>query len=260
MTQTTRRAFVTGGAILVTRAAATMPGTPSPTLVEDLVAANRILVNEGVLDTLGHVSARHERDANRYLLSRSRAPELVGADDIMEYDLDNNPVDPKDRPLYLERFIHGEIYKLRPDVKAVCHNHAPSLIPFGVTGVPLRPIFQSAAFMVEGVPVFEIRDAAGMTDMLIKDPTLGRALAQTLSNKNALLMRGHGAVVVGPSLPLVVRRAIHMELNAKFQAQAMALGGNITYIDPEEARKIMAREEASLERSWELWKRKAMAR
>jgi HCOMODA/2-hydroxy-3-carboxy-muconic semialdehyde decarboxylase len=178
----------------------------------------------------------------------------------MEYDLDSNPVDPKDRPMYLERFIHGEIYKLRPDVKAVCHNHAPSLIPFGVTGVPLRPIFQSAAFMAEGVPVFEIRDAAGMTDMLIKDATLGRALAQTLSNKNALLMRGHGAVVVGPSLPLVVRRAIHMELNAKFQAQAMALGGNITYIDPEEARKIMAREEASLERSWELWKRKAMAR
>lgn len=255
---TTRRAFVTGGAILVTRPAVALLGSPDPTLVEDLVAANRILVNEGILDTLGHVSARHDRDPNRYLLSQSRAPELVTADDIMEYDLDSNPVDPTDRPMVLERFIHGEIYRLRPDVKAVCHNHAPSLIPFGVTDVPLRPIFQSAAFVMDGVPVFEIRKAGGMTDMLIRNGALGRALAETLANKNALLMRGHGAVVVGPSLPLLVRRSINLDKNAQFQTQAMALGGNITYLDPEEARLILAREDAGLERSWELWKKKAL--
>ena len=204
------------------------------------------------------MSARHDRDPNRYLLSQSRAPELVDSDDIMEYDLDNNPLESKERPMYLERFIHGEIYKLRPDVRAVCHNHAPSLIPFGVTDVPLRPIFQSAAFLVEGVPVFEIRDAFGMTDMLIRNPALGRALAETLANRNAVLVRGHGAVVVGPSLPIVVRRSINLEANAKFQAQAMALGGNVTY--PEEARQILAREDAGLERSWELWKKKALSK
>jgi len=195
----------------LTRPAAAMLEPPGPTLVEDLVAANRILVNQGILDTLGHVSVRHARDPNRYLLSQSRAPELVDADDIMEYGLDSNPLESRERPMYLERFIHGEIYKLRPDVRAVCHNHAPSLIPFGVTDVPLRPIFQSAAFLVEGVPVFEIRDAFGMTDMLIRNPALGRALAETLANRNAVLVRGHGAVVVGPSLPIVVRRSINLE-------------------------------------------------
>ena len=206
------------------------------------------------------MSARHDRDPNRYLLSQSRAPELVDSDDIMEYDLDNNPLESKERPMYLERFLHGEIYKLRPDVKAVCHNHAPSLIPFGVTDVPLRPIFQSAAFLMEGVPVFEIRDAFGMTDMLIRNPALGRALAETLANRNAVLMRGHGAVVAGPSLPILVRRCINLEANAKFQLQAMALGGNVTYLDPEEAHLILAREDAGLERSWELWKKKALSK
>jgi len=268
----TRREFVTVCAIIVAgrvlgarravavRQAPASAGPANPTLIEDLVAANRILANQGVLDALGHVSARHDRDPNRYLLSQSRAAELVDLDDVMEYDLDSNPVDSKDRPMYLERFIHGEIYKTRPDVKAVVHNHAPSLIPFGVTGVPLRPTHQSAAFIGEGVPVFEIRDAGGMTDLLVRHPALGRALAQTLGNKHALLMRGHGAVVVGPSLPIVVRRSINLELNAKLQAQAMALGGNITYLDPEEVRKIMAREDAGLDRAWELWKRQSMAK
>lgn len=243
---------------LIAQQAASSTGLADPKLIEDLIAAYRILAQQGVLDALGHVSARHNRDPNRFLISQSRAPELVTDTDIMEFDLDSNPIDQAGRQMYLERFIHGEIYKRRPDVKAVVHNHAPSLIPFGVSSVPLRPIFQGAAFVAEGVPVFEIREAGGMTDMLVRDQTLGHALAKTLGGKHALLMRGHGAVVVAPSLQLVVRRSINLENNAKLQGQAIALGGKITYLDPEEARRVMAREDAGLERSWELWKRNAM--
>jgi len=162
--------------------------------------------------------------------------------------------------MFLERFIHGEIYRVRPDVQAIVHHHAASLIPFGVTGVPLRALHQSAAFMADGVPIFEIRDAGGMTDLLVRDAALGRALAKTLGSKNALLMRGHGAVVVAPSLRLVVRRSINFELNARLQIQAMALGGKITYLDAEEARKVLAAEDAGLDRSWELWTRKALSK
>ena len=234
--------------------------SPNRALIETLVSANRILANEGVLDALGHVSVRDDRDPKRYFLSQSRAAELVEFDDVMQYHLDSSPVEATDHPMYLERFIHGEIYKVRPDVKAVVHNHAASLIPFGVTGVALRPVHQSGAFMGDGVPVFEIRATGGMTDLLIRDATLGHALAQTLGSRHALLMRGHGAVVVGPSLPMVVRRCINLELNARLQAQALALGGSVTYLEPEEVRRILAREDAGLDRSWELWKRKAMAR
>src|SRR4051812_19263984 len=150
-------------------------GTPDAKLVEDLVAANRILADQGVVDGFGHVSVRHDRDANRYLLSRSLAPELVTAADIMELDLDSVPVDARGRGLYLERFIHGEIYKLRPDVKAIVHNHSPSVIPFGATGVRLRPLYHMSAFLWRGVPVFEIRTAAGgASDMLVRTAALGR--------------------------------------------------------------------------------------
>ena len=232
-------------------------GPADPQLIEDLVAANRILADYGVLDGYGHVSARHDRDPNRYLVSRSLAPELVTADDIMEYDLDSNPVDAQDRALYVERFIHGEIYKVRPDVQAVVHNHSPAVIPFGVTTVPLRPLYHMAAFLWEGVPVFEIRDLAGMTDMLVRSPALGHALAQTLSNKAVALMRGHGAVVVGASVPEVVGRSIYLQMNAHLQAQAMALGGPVTYLDPEEGRRVAV---GGYQRAWELWRRKAIAK
>src|SRR5262245_17747915 len=197
-------------------------GAPEPQLVEDLVAANRILADQGVLDGWGHVSVRHPRDPGRYLLSRSRAPELITADDIMEFDLDSNPVDAKGRSLYTERFIHGEIYKARPDVMAVVHSHAPALIPFGISKVPLKPVYHRSAFIAAGVPVFEIRERAGMTDMLIRDQALGRALADALGNHPAALMRGHGAVVVGPSLQRVVGRSIFLPLNATLQMQAAA--------------------------------------
>src|SRR5215831_17880758 len=141
-------------------------GTPDPSLIEDLVAAYRILAQQNVLDGFGHVSTRHDRSANRFIMSRSLAPELVTAGDLIEFDLDGNAVDAKGRSLYSERFIHGEIYRARPDVRAVVHNHAASLIPFGVTNTPLRPMYHMASFIGNGVPVFDIRKSAGITDML----------------------------------------------------------------------------------------------
>jgi HCOMODA/2-hydroxy-3-carboxy-muconic semialdehyde decarboxylase len=234
-------------------------GRPDPKLVADLVAANRVLAREGVLDGWGHVSVRHNLDPNRYLLARSLAPELVAAGDILEFDLDNEPVNARGRNLYTERFLHGEIYKARPDVVAVCHCHAPPVIPFGTTDVPLKPMYHRAAFIALGVPVFEIRDAAGMTDLLIRNPALGRALAQSIADKPAVLMRGHGATIVGPTLQRLVARSIFLALNATLQMQAslLARGGEIRFLDPEEARLIEAREGYGLGRAWEAWKRKA---
>ena len=203
---------------------------PSPgTLLEDLMAANRIL-----------------------------APELVTADDLMELDLDSTPIDPRGRNSYQERFIHGEIYKARPDVMAVVHMHAPTVIPFGSSNVALRPMFHMSAFIAEGVPVFDIRDTAGMTDMLVSNAMLGAALARALSSHPAALMRGHGAVVVGPSLPITVGRSVYLKTNAEMQAQAIALGGTVKYLDPEEARKAGTPD--GYQRAWTLWRRKALGR
>lgn len=271
MSSVTRRDLIAGSTALLAgvwlaaprsaeaQAAPVSAGPPNPTLVEDLVAANRILVDQGVLDGYGHVSARHDRDPGRYLMARSIAPELVTAADIMEYDLDSVPVDPRGRSLYLERFIHGEVYKARPDVKAVVHSHSPSVIPFGVSAAPLKPLYHMSAFLWEGVPVFDIRQAAGgMTDMLVRNGSLGAALARTLGSRTAVLMRGHGAVVVGATLPQAVFRSVYMEVNAKLQGQAMALGGPVTYLDPEEARRAELSLGGTLARPWELWKRKAL--
>jgi ribulose-5-phosphate 4-epimerase/fuculose-1-phosphate aldolase len=225
-----------------------------PAVIEDLVAANHVLSHEGVLDGYGHVSVRRQGASDRFLLARSIAPELVTPADILEYDLDGNPTNARGATSYRERFIHSEIYKVRRDVNAVVHCHTPSLIPFGVSSVPLRPIYHQSAFVAEGVPVFEIRDVAGMSDMLVKDARLGQALARTLADKPAALMRGHGAVVVGGTIPTVVGRSIYLDLNARLQAQAMALGGKVTYLEPEEARLYVASD--NYERAWELWKRK----
>lgn len=235
--------------------------THDPSLIEDLVAANRVLAVQGVLDGFGHVSARHNRDSNRFLLSRSLAPELVTAADIMEYDLDAAPVDDKGRASYQERFIHAAIYKARPDVKAVVHNHSPSIIPFGVSSVPLRPVYHMASFIGDGVPVFDIRDRSGMTDMLVSDANRARGLVEVLGNKDVVLMRGHGVTVVGATLPIAVGRSIYLELNARLQREAIGLGGNVKYLDPQEARKMIdGGENNGYERPWELWKRKAMGR
>src|SRR5215510_2108083 len=232
-----------------------LSGQAQQDVVGDLVAGNHILANENVLDGYGHISARHPQNKDRFLLSRSLAPESVTAADIMEHDLNGAPIDAKGRAPYKERFIHSEIYRARPDVRAVVHCHTPSLIPFGVVKVPLRPMYHQSAFLAAGVPVFEIRDAAGMTNMLVETAPLGAALAKTLADKPAALMRGHGAVVVADTIPNVVGRSIYLEINARVQAQAIALGGPITYIDPEEARKYAASDNYS--RAWELWKKKA---
>jgi ribulose-5-phosphate 4-epimerase/fuculose-1-phosphate aldolase len=226
-------------------------------LVDDLVSANRILAQEGVLDAYGHVSARDTRAPNRFLLSRSVAPELVTAADVMEYDFEGNAVSPRGRSSYLERFIHSEIYKARSDVNAIAHCHTPSIIPFGASTERLQPMYHMSSFIAEGVPVFDSRDAGGMTDMLVRDGRLGRALAQVLADKPAALMRGHGAVIVGHTIPTVVGRSIYLDVNARLQAEAIALGGKITYLDPEEARRWDAAN-GTYDRAWELWKRKAM--
>jgi HCOMODA/2-hydroxy-3-carboxy-muconic semialdehyde decarboxylase len=252
---------------LTAKQAATLPqapGTAGPTdplLRDNLVAAYRILAQQGVLDGFGHVSSRHNRSSDRFIMSRSLAPELVRTTDLIEFDLDGNAIDARGRALYSERFIHAEIYRARPDVKAVVHNHAPALIPFGATNVPLRPMYHMASFIGTGVPVFDIQKSFGMTDMLISDPAKGRALAQALGDKTCVLMRGHGVAVVGPTIQHAVGRSVYLEINARVQIQSMALGGNITYLDPQEAQKMMdAGENKGYERPWELWKSKAMGK
>ena len=229
-------------------------------LIDDLVAANHILTDQGVLDGFGHVSIRHPANPSRFLMSRSLAPALVSADDIMEYDLDGNPVDARGRASFLERFIHGEIYRARPDVNSVIHSHSPAVIPFGVTQVPLRPLFHMPSFLSPRVPIFEIRRAGGMTNMLVGNSQLGKALAETLGDRPVVLMRGHGNVVVAPMLSLAVFRAIYTEVNARIETQAIMLGGPITFLEPEEAEKATQTNTQVHLRAWELWKRDALAK
>jgi ribulose-5-phosphate 4-epimerase/fuculose-1-phosphate aldolase len=250
----TRRDFLTHACLTLPALNLSAQNTPSDQ-IEDLVAAARILASHEIFDAYGHVSVRSDRSAQHYLMARSLAPALVTASDILEYDLNSNVIGTSGPALFLERFIHGEVYKARPDVKAVVHCHTPSLIPFGVTDVPLRPMFGLAGFIAEGIPVFEIRKTAGMTDLLIRDAARGKALAQTLGNKPAALMRGHGAVVVGTSLSLVVGRCVYLDMNARVQAQAMAFSRNITYLTPEEGKQSVADD---YRRAWELWRRQAM--
>ena len=266
-----RRAFLTVGAASVAmlsaprslRAQAPAPsaGPVDAKLLDDLVAANRILVDQGVLDGYGHVSLRHPADPQRYLMARSLAPELVTAADILEYDLESQPIDARGRTTFIERFIHGEIYKARPDVKAVVHSHSPSVIPFGVSATPLKPLYHMSGFLGGEVPVFDIRQAAGgPSDMLVRSPALGAALARTLAGRPVALMRGHGAVAVGPSIVHAVYRAVYTEMNARLQMQAIALGGPINFLDPEEARRAEASIDGTLGRPWELWRKKALGR
>jgi len=220
-------------------------------LLEDVVAGNHILYAQGIVDAFGHVSAR--LPGNRFLLSRSIAPQQVTAGDIVEWDLEANPVSAGEkRPGYRERFIHSEIYRARADVMSVVHCHAPSLIPFGITGIPLRPVYHNSSFVGEGIPVFEIRATAGDTDMLVGTPELGRALAKALGTKPAVLMRGHGAVIVGRSVEEAVARSVYLEVNARVQAQAMAMGERMTYLSDGEVKLRAGATEYS--RAWEMWK------
>ena len=227
-----------------------------PALLDDLVAANRILAGLNVLDGFGHVSVRHPDDANRYLLSRSLAPEQVSADDIMTFDLASNAQAGDTRTPYLERFIHGEIYKHRPDVHAVVHSHAAAVVPFAASSVQLRPIYHMSSFLRAGASVFEIRERFKMTDMLIRNNEQGAALAEKLGDDAVVLMRGHGFCTVGESIPVAVYRAYYTQSNAALQQQAIALGGTITYLELEEAERSNATNRTVIARPWNLWRAK----
>jgi HCOMODA/2-hydroxy-3-carboxy-muconic semialdehyde decarboxylase len=237
-----------------------MPITAGPApaaAVDELVLANRILNDRGVLDAYGHVSIRHPTDPNRYLMARAIAPGLVTADDIMEFDLDSNPVDRRGRALFIERFIHGEVYKARPDVGSVIHTHSAGVIPFSVTATPLRPVIHNASFLHVGVPVWEIRESFGTTKMLVNDGKLGQSLAATLGDKPVALMRGHGNVVVGPNVRVATARAVFTDENARMLAVALALGGPVNYVSPGEG-ALREKEPSDATRSWELWQANAM--
>ena len=227
-------------------------------LLQDVVAANRILAQQGVLDGYGHVSARHNGAPDRFLLSRSLAPELVSVDDLMLFDLDCNPVGGDSRRPYLERFIHGEIYRARPEVNAIVHSHSPSVVPFSASSIRLRPIYHMGAFLTTAVPVFDIDDLFGSTDLLVRNAEHGVALAASLGDGAVVLMRGHGFAAVGTSVQQAVYRAIYTELNARLQQQAIALGGEVRYLSEEEAALADATNSGTINRPWELWKRKAL--
>lgn len=231
------------------------PIPAAPALVADLVAANHILFHQGVLDAFGHVSVRHDKDPQRFLLACNMAPARVTTQDILEFTLDGDPIDARGRRAYLERFIHGEVYRTRPDVMAVVHSHSPAVVPFGVVkNARLRPICHMAGFLGNQVPVFEIREAGGdATDLLITDSRLGAALARSLGMHTVVLMRGHGDTVVAESLPKVVYRAVYTEINARMQLQAMQLG-EVTYLTDGEGAQTLKTVEGQAGRAWDLWK------
>ena len=225
---------------------------PSQDLVDKLVHANRILYDHGVVDGLGHASVRHDTAPGTYLLSCNRAPGMVRRQDIVCYDYDGNAVSETTERPYLERFIHSEIYRARPDVMAIVHSHSPSVLPFAVTKNALKPVFHMSGFLGEGSAHFEIREAGGNTDMLIRSSYLGEALATSLGRHSCVLMRGHGSTVVGTTLEQAVYRAIYAEVNAKLQLAAQPLG-EITFLNKEEAQLSSDMNDGQIPRSWNLW-------
>ncbi len=223
-------------------------------LIDDLVSANHILHKEGVVDGFGHVSVRDERNPERFLLARGIAPATVRAKDVMEFGMDGEPLNPRGKKPYLERYIHSEIYRVRPDVVAIVHSHSSALIPFGITATSLKPVYHMSGFLGSVTPIFEIRGAGGpATDMLIRDRKLGAALARTLGGAPFALMRGHGAVAVGGALKQVVYRAIYAEMNARLQAEAMRLG-TVNYLNDQEAVNASRTIDGVIDRPWALWK------
>jgi ribulose-5-phosphate 4-epimerase/fuculose-1-phosphate aldolase len=232
----------------------------SKALVDDLVAASRILAAHDVLDAYGHASARSDKRPERFLMSRSRAPALVTAADLMELDADSEPLPGDKRKGFIERYIHGEIYRARPDVMAIVHSHSASVIPFGITRTRLRPVYHMGSFLWSGAPVWDIRKVREENDLLVRDRPLGEALANALGKCNCVLMRGHGMTVIGDSVPEAVFRAIYTEMNARLQLQATQLEGPIEFLSDEEGRRSTVSNRGTLERPWEVWKTQALAR
>jgi ribulose-5-phosphate 4-epimerase/fuculose-1-phosphate aldolase len=229
-----------------------------PALLEDIVVGSRVLADFGVLDGFGHVSARHPTNPNHFLMSRSLAPALVTADDIMEFDLDGNPVDARGRSVFLERFIHAEIYRARPDVMSVVHTHSAGVIPFSVSNVPLKAMYHNPSFLAVGVPVWDIRKDFGDTSMLVSNAAIGKSLAGALGDKPVVLMRGHGDVTVGPTVKMAVFRAYYTDVDAKLQSQALALGGEPNYLTPGEGVKADQTNFVVIDRIWNLWRMKIL--
>jgi ribulose-5-phosphate 4-epimerase/fuculose-1-phosphate aldolase len=227
----------------------------------ELVDANHILFDQGVVDGFGHVSMRHPVRPNHFLLARSMAPALVTEADVLEFDPNGEPVEAGGPTAYLERFIHSEIYRTRPDVAAVVHSHSPSVVTFSVvSGTKLRAICHMCGFLGGDTPVFEIRDFAGTgSDLLIRDSRLGAALAQSLGQGPAVLMRGHGSTVVGSTVRQVVFRAVYTEVGARLQSEAMRLGP-VTYLTEEEAAATTATNNGVIDRAWLLWLKAARNR
>jgi HCOMODA/2-hydroxy-3-carboxy-muconic semialdehyde decarboxylase len=226
-------------------------------VLEELVTANRILANEGIVDSFGHVSARHPDNPGHYLLSRARAPERIERADIVEYALEGEAISKNTPAPYVERFIHGAIYEARPDVHAIVHNHSPSVIPFGVTAKKLKPFLHMCAHIGHEVPTWDSRDKFGDTTLLVGDMEMGRDLARLLGLRPTTLMRGHGATVVGRSVRHSVFVSIYLEVGAKLQMQAMALG-EIEFLSAGEIEQIVGRlNDYTLNRAWENWARRA---
>jgi ribulose-5-phosphate 4-epimerase/fuculose-1-phosphate aldolase len=224
-------------------------------VLEELRTATRILVREGVLDGFGHVSVRSPTEPGGYFMLRSNTGEAIEPDRCVELTIDSEPVRQGGPRPSIERFIHGEVYRARPDVKAVVHTHSPALIPFGVGKTPLRPLYHMCGFLPAAVPVFDIRLEHGMTNMLITTPVLGRSLANALGTTAMVLMRGHGATLVGTSLREAVFRAVYATINAQLQPIAMQFG-DPTFLAPEEAAQADELHRFTLNRSWDFWKEK----
>lgn len=226
--------------------------------LRDLVIANRILAHEGVVDAFGHVSFRHPDDPGHYFLSRSRAPELVTLDDIMEFTLEGDPIDQQGHPMYAERPIHGALYEARPNVQAVVHNHSLTVIPFGVTDTPIRPLFHLAAVIGVQVPVWDIRDRFGETNMLVVTMDQGRDLAETVGSGRVALMRGHGCVVAGGSVKEAVMASIYLQVNAQLLSESLRLG-DVNYLSPGEVEQMSETQlrPLSTDRAWEYWMMRA---
>ena len=237
-------------------------GAIDAALIKDLAAASHVLVAQGVVDGFGHVSMRHPSASNRYLMARSVAPALVTPNDIIEYDLDSRPCNANGRGSFLERFIHGEIYKARPDVMSVIHSHSPSVVPFGLVNKPMQAMFHNAAFLAEGAPIFDIREKFGATDMLVGNGDKGVALAQVLGRNHVCLMRAHGSVTCGPTLQTAVFRAVYTEVNARIQHWAVALseGEPLAALDAEEGRLADAVNQTAGIRAWDLWRAQVRAK
>ena len=231
-------------------------------VLAELVIANRILANENVVDAYGHVSVRHPKNPKRYLLARSLSPQMVESGDIMEFDLEGNAAKGDARQPYLERFIHGAVYEARPDVFAVVHAHAEEVLPFTITSAPLRPVIHSGSFMGEQVPVWDIRDKFGDTNLLVTNMPQGRDLAARLAGNNVSLMRGHGFIAAARSLIEVVRMSVYVPRNARVQMAAMQLGA----VTPLSRGEIDARNAGykphspETWRAWEYWATRAGCR